>query len=96
MPKKFGRGFDVICKQEVFSASAYLYNVIFDSFRQTYSQPALTNCGRNFVFRPNRGASDQTAGHNLYNVSCPNCDDSSYAYFDHDNPDNFGWFGGCG
>ena len=97
MPAKFGGGFDVICKQEVFSAKAYLYNIIFDNFRQNYSNANYKDtCERNFVFRPHGGASDQTGGHNLYNSTCLNCDNNSYVKMDAPSPSAIGWFGGCG
>ena len=95
MPKKFGGGFDVICKQEVFSTKAYLYDVTFDNFRHTYSG-SLAGCGNNSVFRPHGGASDQTAGHYLYDCPCLDCEDNSYVKMDPPNPAGFGWFGGCG
>ena len=98
MPKKSGSGFDVICKQEVFSARAYLNDVTFDGFRQDYTSNSALNgaCSGNFVFRPHSGASDQTAGHYLYNCPCRDCQDNSYVKCDHPNPGGFGWFGGCG
>lgn len=32
LPGKFGKSYDVVCKQEVFDNKAYLYNVEFDQF----------------------------------------------------------------
>ena len=97
MPSKFGQDFDAIRKQEVFSSKAYLYNVIFDNYRQNYINLNYRHaCGSNFVFRPHSGASDQTAGHNLYDCSCNNCDNNSYVKCDPPSPGEIGWLGGCG
>ena len=94
MPDKFGRKLDVICKQEVFNAKAYVDGVTFDNFRQNYTD--LTGCGSNFMFKVHGGASDQTGGHYLTNSPCTNCDTESYLFAQKPLQSNFGWFGGCG
>lgn len=59
MPAKFGPHYDVVCKQPVYDAKAYLTNVIFDNFNQIYnSSNATAKCSRNFAFRPHSGAFD--------------------------------------
>lgn len=70
--------------------------MIFDNFRQSYSQSALSSCGKNFVFRPNSGAIDLTGDNNLFNCTCPNCDTGSYIICDPNDANQIGWFGGCG
>ena len=37
LPDKFGNGFDVICKNEQFDSKAFLDNVTFANYRNTYS-----------------------------------------------------------
>jgi hypothetical protein len=71
-------------------------NVTFDSFNQTYLGAISSQCGGNFVFRENGGASDSTADTNLFNVQCTNCDKNSYLLADENNPSQISWFGGCG
>jgi hypothetical protein len=70
--------------------------VIFDSFSQNYSQPALSTCGSNFALRPHSLAFDLVGGHYLFNCSCTNCDTNSYVKCDPNSPSHLGWFGGCG
>lgn len=96
MPTKFGTGLDVICKQEVFSTEAYLSNITFNGFKQTYTNANYASCSNNHVFRPHGGASDQTAGHYLSNCPCTDCDQQSYVMCDAPDPTGIGWFGGCG
>jgi len=55
MPFRFGPTFDVICKQPVYDSKSFLNNVVFDSFRQNYTNFASSiaqNCNSSFVFRP--------------------------------------------
>lgn len=80
----------------MFDAKAYLYNVIFDSYRQTYTGAIANLCSNNFVFKTYHDAIDYVAGHNLFNCSCTNCDTSSYALCDPNLDNQLGWFGGCG
>ena len=72
-PKSFTSAYDGLCKQETFDSKAFLTNVVFDNYRQTYSDSALSQCSNNFVFRSNPGAPDFVGGHNLFNCSCTNC-----------------------
>lgn len=71
MPSKFGAGFDVICRQEVFDSKAFLTNITFENYNITY--PTLTNCSNNVVFKPHDLASDLTGSHHLSNVKCNKC-----------------------
>ncbi len=100
MPAKFGPGFDVICKQPLFDSKSFLYNVVFDSFKQNYSgyiaDSVSTHCTKNFVFRPHPIAFDTSGSVNLYNSKCTNCDSNSYLLADAPNKNFLGWFGGCG
>jgi hypothetical protein len=96
LPAKFGPGFDVICKQPVYDSKSFLTNVVFDSFRQNYSESALTNCGNNFAFKPHSSAFDMVGGVNLFSSQCTNCDSNSYLKAPVPDPTQLGWFGGCG
>jgi hypothetical protein len=97
MPAKFGSGFDVVCKQPVFNSKAYLTNVIFDNFKQSYTGTAVSNaCRKNFVFRPHSGGFDMVGGHYLTRCSCNSCDSDSYVLSDAPDKNQLGWFGGCG
>lgn len=96
LPAKFGPGFDVICKQELYENKVYMTNVTFDHFNKTYLGTVGSVCRDNFVFRGNGGAFDSTADTNLFNVTCTNCDKESYLYADQNSPNQIGWFGGCG
>ena len=82
MPSNFGNDFDGISKQELFDMKAFLNNVIFDGFRQSYSDELSSKCWNNYVFRPHSGASDSTGSHNFFDCSCINCDTISYALCD--------------
>jgi hypothetical protein len=82
LPRKFGNIFDVVCKSELFDSKTYLFNVIFDSFSQSYSQDGLSSCGKNFVFSTHPQAFDYVGDSNLFNCSCNNCDFNSYIYCD--------------
>jgi hypothetical protein len=64
LPANSRTQFDSITKQEVFDHNAYLFNIVFDSFRQTYTS-GLGVCKSNFAFRPHSEAYDSTAVHNL-------------------------------
>lgn len=94
LPDKFGTGFDVICKQETFDSKAFLFNVQFHNFRDTYEE--LPQCFSNKVFKSHRSASDITGSHNLFNVSCVGCESTAWAYFEPPNANDLGWKGGCG
>ena len=94
MPSKFGSGFDVICKQEVFDAKGFLSHIVFENFNVEYAD--LPQCSDNFLFKPHSLASDMTGSHHLNNVVCNNCSVDSLARFTPPNPRDFGWFGGCG
>ena len=96
MPSKFGSGYDVICKQEVFDNKAFVTNVVFDGFKKDYSGALSSKCASNYVFRPHSGASDVIGSHSLYDCTCQNCDSQSFVLCDEPNPKNLGWFGGCG
>lgn len=96
LPKKFGPGFDVICKQELYESKVYMTNVTFENFNQTYLGPVASQCRSNFVFRSHSSAFGAVADHNLFNVSLLNSDKSSYLLADENNPSQIGWFGGCG
>ena len=87
-------GFDVICNPETFDGRAYMYNMVFDSFKTTY--PSNPVCGNNKVFVTHPIASDMTAGHYLFGVNCTNCDADAKVYFRNPSPGWLGWFGGCG
>ena len=101
MPKKFGPGFDVICRAPVFDSKSFLTNVVFDNFKQNYSSGTVSsnvndNCGRNFVFKPHPIGFDMVGSINLYTSNCTNCDSNSYLSADKPNKAFLGWFGGCG
>lgn len=72
-PKSFTSGFDVICKQETFDSKAFLTNVIFDSYKNSYTEAALTQCSNNVVFQTHPSAADYVGGHHLFNSTCVNC-----------------------
>jgi len=95
-PDKFGPGFDVVCKQESFDSKAFLINVTFDNYRQTYTGAGLTSCRNNVVFKPHPLAFDLTGSHHLTQTKCTNCEVDAYAYFSPPDPNQLGWFGGCG
>ena len=92
----FGTGYDGLCREEVLDSKAYFYNVVFDHYRTTYTEPALSACANNVIFRANPGGMDLVGSAYLTNTSCTNCDFSATAYFDAPNPSELGWFGGCG
>lgn len=94
MPSKFGTGYDVICKQEVFDSKAFLTNITFENYNITY--PTLTQCSNNVIFMPHDLASDATGSHHLYNVKCTKCQTNALAKFTPPNPHHLTWFGGCG
>lgn len=97
MPGKFGSGFDVVCKQPVYDSKAFLTNVIFDNFKQSYNGTSVAaKCMNNFVFRPHTGGFDMVGGHYLTDCNCTNCDTGSYVISDAPDPSQLGWFGGCG
>lgn len=96
LPKKFGTGFDVICKQELYESKVYMTNVTFANFNQTYLGSIASQCRNNFVFRGHGTAFGAVADTNLFNVSLLNSDKSSYLLADENNPSQIGWFGGCG
>ena len=95
LPGKFGPGFDVICTQPLYENKVYMTNVTFYNFRQSYSN-ATAACRSNFAFRSHKDAFDSTADTNLFNVACNNCDTNSYLLADKNDPNQIGWFGGCG
>jgi hypothetical protein len=59
--------FDEILYEEVFDASMFLTNVIFENFKATYNTP-LTACKNNRVFVNHVNSSDATAGTYLTNT----------------------------
>jgi len=81
-PKGFGPDFDVICKEEVLDAKAYLTNVIFENYRTSYVQSSLASCSNNYIFRPHPNAPDLVGSTYLWNSPCNNCDFDSLARFD--------------
>lgn len=95
-PKSFNHGYDGLCKQETFDSKAFLTNVIFDSYKNTYSEAALSQCSNNVVFKTNPNAPDFVGGHHLFNSTCVNCELAALAYFDSPRLSELGWFGGCG
>ena len=94
MPKKFGITYDVICKSSLFDNKAFLENIIFENYKQSYTN--LPQCSSNVIFKPHDIASDITGGHNLRNVTCDGCTINSMGYFTRPNPSDLGWAGGCG
>jgi hypothetical protein len=97
MPGKFGTGFDVVCKQPVYNSKAYLTNIIFDNFQQSYNGTSVSSiCSNNFAFRPHSGGFDMVGGHYLTNCNCTRCDNESYVLADAPDSSMLGWFGGCG
>eukprot|EP00178_Gracilaria_changii_P001733 TRINITY_DN12424_c0_g1_i1.p1 TRINITY_DN12424_c0_g1~~TRINITY_DN12424_c0_g1_i1.p1 ORF type:complete len:205 (-),score=7.55 TRINITY_DN12424_c0_g1_i1:995-1609(-) len=94
MPKKFGAGFDVICKQETYDSKAFLNNVTFDNFRLSYTN--LPQCSSNIVFKSHPTASDITGSHNLRDCLCNNCELPAMAWFEPPKAKDLGWSGGCG
>ena len=95
MPEKHGTGLDVVCKQELADAKAFLYNVQFENFRNTYTGD-VSQCANNFAFRPHGGATDLTAGHNLLDCNCTDCEAGAFAKVEAPSENQKGWFGGCG
>lgn len=95
-PDKFSTSFDVVCNLEAFDSKAFLYNVTFDNYKQSYTGTGLSTCGNNVVFKPHPGAHDLTGSHHLTLTYCTNCDSNSYAYFTPPNPNELGWMKGCG
>ena len=95
MPAKFGSSFDVVCKQPVYDSKAFLYNVTFDNFQQTYTG-SISSCSSNHVFRPHSGGFDMVGSVNLFTSHCTNCDSDSYLIAPAPSPSRLGWFGGCG
>lgn len=95
-PKSFDSKFDGLCKQETFDSKAYIKNVVFDSYRQNYTQAHLAQCSKNVILTTNRGASDFVGGHYFWDSSCVNCQFEAMANFDPPRLDELGWFGGCG
>lgn len=95
LPNKYGTGFDVVCKQPVYDAKSYLFNVTFDSYMQSYTG-AVSSCASNFVFKPHGSAWDESGSVNLYNSTCSNCDSNSYLLAPAPNQKFLGWDGGCG
>ena len=95
-PKSFDSKFDGLCKQETFDSKAYIKNVVFDSYRQNYTQAHLAQCSKNVILTTNPGASDFVGGHYFWDSSCVNCQFEAMAYFDPPRLDELGWFGGCG
>jgi hypothetical protein len=72
MPDKFGTNFDVICRQEAYDSKAFLINVTFDNYRQTYTGN-FSGCSNNVVFKPHPIAHDLTVSHHLTQTYCTNC-----------------------
>ena len=94
LPGKFGSSFDVICKEEIFDAKAFLINVEFENYRRSYQN--LPQCSNNILFRPHPQAEDLTGSHHLWNTVCTNCELESLAFFQPASRRHLGWFGGCG
>lgn len=94
MPSKYGLNYDTICKVEVFDAKAFLENITFAYYKQTYTE--LPQCSGNVIFKPHTLAHDLTGSHHLTNVSCTDCAMNAMAYFSPPDPNGLTWFGGCG
>jgi len=69
-------------------------SVTFVNFLKVY--PNLPSAGNNRVFRPNAGAVEVTSAHYLTRTKCVNCDMNNYVLFLTPDPNQRGWFGGCG
>lgn len=95
-PMGFDSGFDVICKHETLDCKAFLTNVNFDFYRHKYTEPALSQCSSNIIFKPHDLASDITGSHHLWNSPCTNCEFDAFAHFDPPKLSELTWFGGCG
>jgi len=96
LPDKFGTGYDVICRTETFDAKAFLRDIKFKNYRETYGESALSQCGNNYLFRPHPIASDMSGSHHFWSSTCDNCTMESMAIFDAPKQSELGWFGGCG
>lgn len=70
----FNPELDIITAPEAVDAKVYMFNVIFDSFKQNYTSNLVasiaSNCRANFAFRSNPRALSATAGHYLFNTVC--------------------------
>jgi hypothetical protein len=86
--------FDVICNSETFDSRLYVYDVVFENYRQKFTE--LPTCGGGHAWATHPSASDMTAGHYLWNVDCLNCDHESKINFRSPSKSWLGWFGGCG
>ena len=95
-PTSYDAGFDVICKHEAFDAKAFIKNVVFDSYRQNYSEANLAQCSKNVVLTTHPSAADLVGGHYFWNSSCTNCQFEAMAIFDPPKLSDLGWSGGCG
>jgi len=73
LPDKFGTGYDVICRTETFDAKAFMRNIHFVNYDQTYAETHLSQCSGNYLFRPHDIASDMSGSHHFWSSSCTNC-----------------------
>ena len=70
--------------------------MVYDNFRQNYTEANLAQCGNNFVFVPHAISHDIVGSAYLHSSKCTNCDADSYLTAPNPNPNFQGWFGGCG
>lgn len=78
-PTSYGPGIDGVSRQAAFDSKAFITNVLFENFKQSYvTQPS---CGNNVVFKPNPGAIEYTGSHHLFNTSCTECEPTSFGQF---------------
>lgn len=82
-PSSFNHGYDGLCKHATYDSKAFLTNVVFDSYKQTYSEAELSaKCSSNVVFKTNPNSPDYVGVHHLWNSTCVNCELGALAYFD--------------
>ena len=75
----FDEGFDRVDKIAGLDSKAFLINVTFDNFRQTYT--GLVGCGSNVVFKSHPQSYEETGSHHLTNTTCNGCEGNAYGYF---------------
>lgn len=91
-----------LCNPPVPFSEMFIEDSEFVNFRDNYSTDPMfskldsTICTDNNVFKASSLASEATAAHFLRNTKCTNCDQDGKMYLVEPDPNERGWFGGCG
>lgn len=90
------RGVQKICTNSVKDTRTFITNMVYENFKQSYSEPAWAKCKGNLMIHLEQIAHDTASQYYMWNSRKVNCDIESVIKYDNSDPATAGWTGGCG